>query len=77
MLEKTKKQLKFEQYFAQFENMDSEKLMQMVEGHLNDEEIETFVTHIESFYGVTDDDELGTLAQIMITGYLCAKFEMK
>jgi len=47
----------------------------MVEKHLSDEDVEIFVHHIENFYGITDDEELGMLAQLMVTGYLAAKHE--
>ena len=62
-------------FFNSLENLSSEKLMTMVEAHLTDEEVEIFVDHLEAFYGIKDDEELGMLAQIMITGYLAAKFE--
>jgi hypothetical protein len=37
--------------------------------------VEIFVRHIEKFYGIEDDEELGMLAQLMVTGYLAAKHE--
>lgn len=49
--------------------------MSMVEKHLSDEDVEIFVQHIETFYGINDDEELGMLAQLMVTGYLAAKHE--
>jgi hypothetical protein len=55
--------------------MQSEDMMTMVEKHLSDEDVEIFVQHIETFYGITDDEELGMLAQLMVTGYLAAKHE--
>jgi hypothetical protein len=62
-------------FFEALEKMDSEDMMKMVEKHLNDENVEVFVHHIETFYGITDDEELGMLAQLMVTGYLAAKHE--
>ncbi len=50
-------------------------MMAMVEKHLSDEDVEIFVQHIETFYGITDDEELGMLAQLIVTGYLAAKHE--
>lgn len=50
-------------------------MMGMVEKHLKDDDVEIFVNHIETFYGITDDEELGMLAQLMVTGYLAAKHE--
>jgi hypothetical protein len=66
-----------ERFLTSISEMKSESLMELVEDHLSDEGIELFVDHLESFYGVEDDEELGTLAQIMVTGYLCAKAELK
>lgn len=66
---------KIQSFLEKMEALSSENLMAMVEKFLSDEEIEIFVDHIEKFYGVEDDEELGLLAQIMITGYLCSKAE--
>lgn len=62
-------------FFTSLEKMQSDDMMSMVEKHLSDEEVEIFVQHIEAFYGITDDEELGMLAQLMVTGYLAAKHE--
>ncbi len=62
-------------FFESLEKMESESMMEMVEKHLKDEDVEIFVHHIETFYGITDDEELGMLAQLMVTGYLAAKHE--
>ena len=62
-------------FFQSLEKMESEDMMKMVEKHLKDEDVEIFVQHIEAFYGITDDEELGMLAQLMVTGYLAAKYE--
>ncbi len=62
-------------FFQSLEKMESESMMEMVEKHLKDEDVEIFVQHIETFYGITDDEELGMLAQLMVTGYLAAKHE--
>lgn len=62
-------------FFASLEKIESDSMMEMVEKHLSDEDVETFVHHIETFYGITDDEELGMLAQLMVTGYLAAKHE--
>ena len=68
---------KFEAFFEKISKMESEQLMSLVEAHLSDDEVELFVDHIEDFYGVEDDEQLGMLAQIMITGYLAAKQEQQ
>ena len=62
-------------FFNSLEKMQSDDMMTMVEKHLSDEDVEIFVQHIETFYGITDDEELGMLAQLMVTGYLAAKHE--
>lgn len=62
-------------FFASLEKVESDSMMAMVEKHLSDEDVEIFVHHIETFYGITDDEELGMLAQLMVTGYLAAKHE--
>lgn len=62
-------------FFKSLESMNSEEMMVMVEKHLKDDDVEIFVHHIEEFYGITDDEELGMLAQLMVTGYLAAKHE--
>ena len=62
-----------ELFFDKLSKMESEELMSLVEAHLSNDEVEMFVDHIEDFYGIEDDEQLGMLAQIMITGYLAAK----
>ncbi len=62
-------------FFTSLEKMESDEMMRMVEKYLSDEDVEIFVQHIETFYGISDDDELGMLAQLMVTGYLAAKHE--
>lgn len=62
-------------FFKSLESMNSEDMMTMVEKHLKDDDVEIFVRHIEEFYGISDDEELGMLAQLMVTGYLAAKHE--
>lgn len=62
-------------FFQSLEKIESDDMMKMVEKHLKDDDVEIFVQHIETFYGITDDEELGMLAQLMVTGYLAAKYE--
>jgi|GEM_PF-1107826 len=62
-------------FFQSLEKLDSDAMMLLVEKHLKDDDVEVFVQHIEAFYGITDDEELGMLAQLMVTGYLAAKHE--
>ena len=62
-------------FFSSLEKMESDDMMALVEKHLKDDDVEIFVQHIESFYGISDDEELGMLAQLMVSGYLAAKHE--
>lgn len=61
------------EYFEKVKAMDSEQLIAKVSKYLDDEAIEIFVDHIEDFYGVEDDEELGMLTQLMISGFVAAK----
>lgn len=63
---------KLDAYFEKLEKMKSEDMMALVDKYLDEEAIEIFVDHIEDFYGVEDDEQLGSLAQIMISGYVAA-----
>lgn len=71
----TEKQQILTSFFESLEKLDSDAMMALVEKHLSDEDVEIFVQHIEQFYGITDEEELGMLAQLMVTGYLAAKHE--
>lgn len=66
-------QNKLLEFFQNVKNMKSEEYMKLVEKYMDDETVELFVDHIEEFYGNHDDEELGMLANIMITGFVCAK----
>lgn len=72
----TEKNQSFTRFFDSMNDMDADAMTALVEKHLSDDELELFVRHIEDFYGIEDEEELGTLAQIMVTGYLAAKSEM-
>ena len=71
----TEKQQILTSFFESLDNLQPEDMMSIVEKHLKDDDVELFVQHIENFYGITDDEELGMLAQLMVTGYLAAKHE--
>ncbi|MFL5785699.1 MAG: hypothetical protein ACJ76H_13870 [Bacteriovoracaceae bacterium] len=71
----TEKQQILTSFFASLEKLDSDAMMSLVEKHLSDDDVEIFVQHIEQFYGISDEEELGMLAQLMVTGYLAAKHE--
>lgn len=60
-------------YFNTLEELNTDQMMEKVEQHLDDEAIEIFIQHLEEYYGVEDDEELGTLAQIMISGFIAGK----
>jgi len=62
-------------FFQKLDALDPDSMTALVERHLNDEELELFVRHIEDFYGIEDDEEIGMMAQLMVTGYLAAKSE--
>lgn len=63
-------------FFDSMNGMDADAMTALVEKQLNDDELELFVRHLEDFYGIEDEEELGMLAQIMVTGYLAAKAEV-
>ena len=69
------KQHSLTSFFESLEKMESDQMMEMVSKYLSDDEVELFVNHIENFYGISDDEELGMLAQLMVTGYLAAKHD--
>ncbi len=62
-------------FFEHMNSLDADTMTALVEKHLSDEDLELFVRHIEDFYGIEEEEELGHLAQIMVTGYLAAKAE--
>ena len=64
---------KLEVYFEKLEKLNSDKMMELVSKYLDDEDIEVLCNHIEDFYGVDDDEEIGMLAQIMVSGYVMGK----
>jgi hypothetical protein len=63
---------KLDTYFEKLEKLKSEEMMALVDKYLDEEAIEIMVDHIEDFYGIDDDEQLGSLAQIMISGYVAA-----
>ena len=63
---------KLDEFFNNFSNLSPEEVQNLVEEHLNDDAIEVMIEHLEDFYGIEDDEELGSLCQIMVTGYLAA-----
>ncbi len=67
---------KIQSFLEHLGSLDSEQMMKLVETHLTDDGVECFVDHIQDFYGIDDDEELGTLAQLMVTGYLACKAEL-
>lgn len=64
---------KLEDYFEKLGKMKSEDMMALVDQYLDEEAIEIIIDHIEDFYGVEDDEQLGSLAQIMISGFVAAR----
>lgn len=64
---------KLENWFVEVEKLNSDQMMKLVEKHVDEETIELFVDHLEEFYGIEDDDQLGMLAQIMVSGFVAAR----
>lgn len=60
-------------YFESLKDLNAEEIMAKVDKYLDNEAIEIFVDHLEDFYGIEDDEQLGMLAQIMVSGYVAAK----
>lgn len=52
------------------EGLNSDSFTKFVEEHISDEAINAMSDHIDDFYGIDTDEELGMLTQIMVTGYL-------
>jgi hypothetical protein len=61
---------KIEKFLQYIENIESDDFMQIVEKYLTDQQIDHFVDHIENFYDISEEESLGILAQIMVTGFL-------
>jgi len=64
---------KLHEYFEKQKKQSAETLAAGIGKHLDDEAIEIFVDHIEDFYGIEDDEQLGMLTQLMISGYVAAR----
>lgn len=64
---------KLDSFFSKFSSLNTDQIQKLVETYLSDEDLETMIEHLEEFYGIEDDEELGTLCQIMVTGYVAAK----
>jgi hypothetical protein len=64
---------KLQAYFNSLEQMNADDMTAKVETFLSDEELELFVRHIEDFYGIEDDEEIGLLTQLMVSGFMAAK----
>lgn len=69
-MDKEKLKDRLADYLTKLEDFDSETMMKQVEKHLDDEAIEMLCEHIEDFYGIEDDEEIGQLAQIMVAGLI-------
>ena len=64
---------KLAEYLDKLEEMDSESMMKLAEKHLDDEAVEMLCEHIEHFYGIEDDEEIGLLAQLMVAGVVMGR----
>ncbi|MCT4642729.1 MAG: hypothetical protein N4A33_10590 [Bacteriovoracaceae bacterium] len=67
----TKEQL--DTFFDKFEMKTNEQISELIAGTFEEDAAETFIDHIEDFYGIEDDEEVALLAQLMITGFLAGK----
>lgn len=65
--------INLQSFFEKITTFKPDDFAQLVENHLSDEDIELFVDHLEDFYGITDEEDLGTMAQIMITGFIAGR----
>jgi len=57
-------------FFDEVKKMSSEQFMEIVEKKLDDDLIEVCAANLEELYGIEDDDELGALTQVFISGIL-------
>lgn len=62
-----------ESFCQRLESLDSDGFMKLVEKHIDNDSIEVMADHVEKFYGVEEDETVGMLAQIMLSGYLMGK----
>lgn len=60
-------------YLESLNDRSAEQIAKTIESYLDDEAVEMFVDHIEDFYGIEDDEQLGMLTQLMVSGYVAAK----
>lgn len=60
-------------FFSKLSDIEADDFMKLVEEVMNDDDIERCAQYIEDFYGIQDDDEVGTLTQIFVTGVLLGK----
>lgn len=60
-------------YLESLGEKSAEQIGKTIESYLDDEAVEMFVDHIEDFYGIEDDEQLGMLTQLMVSGYVAAK----
>lgn len=64
---------KLVEYFDGQKEKNADHLVATIDKYLDDEAVEIFVEHIEEFYGIEDDEQLGMLTQIMVSGFVAAK----
>lgn len=61
------------EYLDKLEEMDADQMSAKVDKYLDEEAVESICVHVEEFYGLDDDEQIGQLAQIMISGIILAK----
>ena len=62
-----------EKFTEKLAKMNSEEYMKLVENFIEDDAIEAIAAFLEDFYGVSDEDQLGHLTQVFVSGILLDK----
>jgi hypothetical protein len=62
-----------EEFFTGLNDMQSEKFEELIDSKVGDDILDLMTEHLEEFYGIEDDEELASLCQIMVTGYLAGR----
>ncbi len=52
--------------------LDQKSFGEHLQAAISDDTIEQIAIYIEDFYGLDDDDEIGMLTQVFVSGILCS-----
>lgn len=66
---------KLTKFFELVHGLPDEEMVSLVEGNIPDDAIEFFIDHINQFYGIDDEEQLGLLAQLMVVGFMAGKHQ--